>query len=126
MKKSLLVNKYSKQMRYNKSKSLFFNLVKNVQIFRSEIGHFERDHRFLFSSKMRNIRSCKEVRLQKIQVVRVIFFLKFLKLFKNEESFGESSSLPFFTFIPDMYINYSNNICFSKELKCNKCKKTHK
>ena len=96
MKKSLLVNKYSKQMRYNKSKSLFFNLVKNVQIFRSEIGHFERDHRFLFSSKMRNIRSCKEVRLQKIQVVRVIFFLKFLKLFKNEESFGESSSLPFF------------------------------
>ena len=38
----------------------------NVQIFPLEIGHFEHDHRFLFSREMWwNIRSCEEARGQK-------------------------------------------------------------
>ena len=39
--------------------------MKNVQIFPSGIGHFEHDHGFVFSRELWNIRSCKEVRLQK-------------------------------------------------------------
>ena len=30
----------------------FFGVMKNAQIFPSEIGHFEHDHRFLFSRQM--------------------------------------------------------------------------
>ena len=70
----------------------------NVQIFPLEIGHFEDDHRFLFSREMWNIRSCEEVRGQKlikfIQVVRIVFVLTFLKLRKNEKSFEESLPFP--------------------------------
>ena len=53
-------------MCYKKNKSLFFVVMKNDQIFLSEIGHFEYDHGFLFSRVMWNISSCKEVRLQKL------------------------------------------------------------
>ena len=52
LKKTLLVNKFKKQMCYNKNKPFFFDVTENVQIFPSEIGHFEHDHRFLFSREM--------------------------------------------------------------------------
>ena len=32
--------------------NLFFDVMKNVQIVPSEIGHFEHDHRFLFSKEI--------------------------------------------------------------------------
>ena len=43
----------------------FFDVMKNGQIFLSKFCHFQYDNRFLFSREMENIRSCKEVRLQK-------------------------------------------------------------
>ena len=48
----------------------FFDVIKNAQIFTSEIGHFEHDHRFLFSREMWNIKSCKDVTLQKLSKFR--------------------------------------------------------
>ena len=44
----------------------FFDVMKNGQIFFSKVCHFQYDNRFLFSREMGNIRSCKEVRLQKL------------------------------------------------------------
>ena len=55
-------------MCYKKDKfffSFFFDVMKYVHIFPSQIGNFEYDHRFAFSSQMKNIKSCMEVRLQK-------------------------------------------------------------
>ena len=40
--------------------------MKNVQVFPSQIGHFEHDHRFLFNREMRNIRSCMDLRQDNI------------------------------------------------------------
>ena len=53
-------------MCYKENKSLFFDLMKNGQIFPSNVFHFQYDHRFLFSTEMGNIRTCKEVWLQKL------------------------------------------------------------
>ena len=54
-------------MCYKKNKSaFFFDVMKNGQIFASEIGHFEHDDRFLFNREMGNIRSRKDVTLQKL------------------------------------------------------------
>ena len=39
--------------------------MKNVQMFPLEAGRFEHEHRILFSREIGNIRSYKEVRLQK-------------------------------------------------------------
>ena len=44
----------------------FFDVMKNGQIFPSNVCHFHYDPRFLFSREMGNIRTCKEVRLQKL------------------------------------------------------------
>ena len=44
----------------------FFDVMKNEQIFASEICHFEHDDRFLFNREMGNIRSRKDVTLQKL------------------------------------------------------------
>ena len=63
MKKNFLVNKYKKHMCYEENKSLFFEVIKNGQIFPSKVCHFQYDHRFLFSREMRNIRTHKEIRL---------------------------------------------------------------
>ena len=45
--------------------------MKNGQIFPTEVRHFEYDQLFLFSREMGNIRSCKEVRLQKLNKFRL-------------------------------------------------------
>ena len=50
-------------MCYEENKSLFFEVIKNGQIFPSKVCHFQYDHRFLFSREMRNIRTRKEIRL---------------------------------------------------------------
>ena len=63
MKKKFLGNKYKKDMCYEENKSLFFEVIKNGQIFPSKVCHFQYDHRFLFSREMRNIRTRKEIRL---------------------------------------------------------------
>ena len=39
--------------------------MKNGQIFPAKVFLFPYDHRFLFSREMGNIRTCREVRLQK-------------------------------------------------------------
>ena len=53
-------------MCYYENKSLFFDVMKNGQIFPSNVCHFHYDPRFLFSREMGNIRTCKEVRLQEL------------------------------------------------------------
>ena len=58
LEKNFLANKYKKQMWYKKKK--FSDIMKNVQIFSSEIGRFQYDHRFLFSREIGDIRSCKK------------------------------------------------------------------
>ena len=59
------VNKYKKQMYYQENKSLFFDVMKNGQIFPSEVFHFQYDHILLFSREMGNI-TWKEIRLKKL------------------------------------------------------------
>ena len=44
----------------------FFDVMENIQVFHSQIGHFEHDHRFLFNREMRNIRSCMDLRQDNI------------------------------------------------------------
>ena len=44
----------------------FFDVMKNGQMFPSEVCHFQYDHRFLFSREMGNIRTWKEKLLQKL------------------------------------------------------------
>ena len=58
-------------MGYKKNESLFFDVMKNVQIFSSETGHFEDDHRLLFSREIAKIRSCKKVRLRRLAKFRL-------------------------------------------------------
>ena len=77
------------------AKSLFFDVLKNGQIFASKVSHFQYDNRFLFSREMGTISSWKEVTLQTIYVARIVFVLTLFRLLKVEESFGESSSFPF-------------------------------
>ena len=43
----------------------FSDVMKNGLIFPSKVCHFQFDHRFHFSRKMGNIRTCMEARLQK-------------------------------------------------------------
>ena len=50
-------------MCYEENKSLFFEVIKNGQIFPSKFFRFQYDHRFLFSREMGNIRTRKEIRL---------------------------------------------------------------
>ena len=74
-------------MCYQQNKSLFLDVMKNGQIFLSKVYHFQYDHRFLLSREMRNIRTCKEVCLQKPTQFRLpimVFLLEFFKLFVNE------------------------------------------
>ena len=44
LKKRFLVNLYEKQMCYEGSKSLFFDVMKNGQIFSSKVFRFQYDH----------------------------------------------------------------------------------
>ena len=44
----------------------FFGFLNNGQIFASKVRNFQYNHRFLFSTEMGNIRTCKEKRLQKL------------------------------------------------------------
>ena len=56
--------------------------------------------------------------------------LKSVRLLKKMNPFTINTFLPSFffihlyfqNFIPNIYINYNNNVCFSKELRCSKCK----
>ena len=51
-------------MCYRENKSLFFDVMRNGQIFSSKSCHFQYDHRFLFSRETGNIRKwyvCKNV-----------------------------------------------------------------
>ena len=43
----------------------FLDVMKNGQIFSSRICHSQYDHRLFFSRDMGNIKTCKEIRLQK-------------------------------------------------------------
>ena len=52
-------------MSYKKDKFLFFDVMKNDQIFLLKVCHLF-DDKFQFSREMGNIRIRKEVRLQKI------------------------------------------------------------
>ena len=63
-KKNHFINKYKKQMCHNENKCLFFDVMKKRQYFPSNVCHY--DNRLVFSSEIRNIRSCKEVGLQKL------------------------------------------------------------
>ena len=40
--------------------------MKTGQIFPSKVSHFQYSHRFLLSREMENIRTCNEIRLQKL------------------------------------------------------------
>ena len=53
-------------MFHEENKSLFFDVLKNGQIFPSKVYHFLYDKRLFFSREMGNIRTCKEIRLQKL------------------------------------------------------------
>ena len=44
----------------------YFDVMENGQSCPSKVCPFQYDHRFLFSREEGNIRSCKEVRLQKL------------------------------------------------------------
>ena len=58
-------------MCYKENKSLFFfEVIKHGQTFPSKACHFQYDHIF-FSREMRNIRTCKRVRLQKLVKFRL-------------------------------------------------------
>ena len=69
-------------MYFKKNKYLFLDILKNAQIFLSEIGYFEHDHRFLFNREMANIRRCKYLRQDNI---------RFSHSHKNEEYLGRVS-----------------------------------
>ena len=71
MKKNVLLNKYKEQMRFHENKSLIFDVMKNGKNFPSKVCHFQYDHRFLFSREMSKIRTCKEVRMQKLVKFRL-------------------------------------------------------
>ena len=45
--------------------NVFFDIMKNDQNFSFNVCDFQYDHRLTFSTEMGNIRTCKEVRLQK-------------------------------------------------------------
>ena len=62
--KNFLVNKYKKQICYLENKSLIFDVMKNGQIFSSQISSFQYDHRSVFNRKMANIKTCKQIGLQ--------------------------------------------------------------
>ena len=50
-------------MCFNENKSLFFDAMKNGQIFPSKVCQFQYDHRFLFSREIKNIGTYNETRL---------------------------------------------------------------
>ena len=100
---------------YKENKSLFFDVMKNGQIFPAKVFLFPYDHRFCFSREMGNIGTCREVRLQKPitfsqdSIVKIVLVLAFFKLLKNEESFGKNFFFPFSAKCLD---RMSSNICF--------------
>ena len=53
------------------NKCPILKVIKNVQIFSSKVCYFQYDHRFLFSREMWNIRTCKDIRLQKLDKFRL-------------------------------------------------------
>ena len=62
LEKKFLVNKYK-----NRKINLYlFDIMKNCQIFSSKICHFQCENRFLLSREIGNLRTCREVRLQKL------------------------------------------------------------
>ena len=58
-------------MFYEKNKSPIFKVIKNFQVFPSNVYHFQYVHRFLFSTEMWNIRTCTKIRLQKLVKFRL-------------------------------------------------------
>ena len=50
----------------------FYDVMKNGQTFPSKVCHFQYDYILLFSREMGNIRTCKEVRLQKLLQFRLL------------------------------------------------------
>ena len=61
---SLLTNTRNKGAKRKIHKSLIFDVMKNDSIFRSNVCHFQYDPKFFFNREMRNVRACKELRLQ--------------------------------------------------------------
>ena len=103
--KNLLVSKYKKQMCYKKNKSLllllslllfcFFDVMKYDHIISSKLWHFLYNNRFLFSREMENIRSCKEIKLQKLMKLRLsehYLFWHFSSCLKMNNHLGRASS----------------------------------
>ena len=79
---------------YKENKSLIFDVMKNGHIFPSKVWHFQYDHRFLSSSKMRNIRTCKEARLQELIKFRLsgqYLFWHFSRCLKMKNHLGRVS-----------------------------------
>ena len=56
-----------------------------AKIFPSKVCHFQYNDRLLFSTEIGNIRTWKEMRLQKLEIyiVKIAFVLAFFKLLKN-------------------------------------------
>ena len=103
--KNVLINKYRKQM-CNKKDKYIFDVMQNGQNFSSKFCHFQYDDRLLFTTEMGNIKTGREVRLQKLKfwskLVLDSICLAFFKLLKNEKSFGNTSvkfHLPIHVFV---------------------------
>ena len=65
LKNAVLTNISNKYV-IRKINLYFFDVMKNDQIFSSNVCHFQYDHRFFFSREMGIIRMRKELRLQRL------------------------------------------------------------
>ena len=99
-------------MCYKKGKSLIFDVMKYGQIFPSKVCHLF-ENRFLFNREMGNIRSCKEVRLQKFIKSRLSkqnSFWHFLSQLRITDQLGRVFPSNFLKNV----LTETSNICFKK------------
>ena len=111
LKKKFLVKNIRNKCFVRKINLCFFDVMKNGQIFPSKVCHFQYDHRWHFSRKKGNIRTCKEARLKKLIKFRLsglYSFWQFSSCLKIENNLGEVSPS---NFLQDVLIETSN-FCF--------------
>ena len=84
-------------MCYKENESLFFDVMKNGQIFPSKVYHFQYDHRFLFSRERGTLKRARRYVCKNLLNMDCQNSIRFgiFKLLINEESFGKSFSFPF-------------------------------
>ena len=73
---------------------VFFDVMKYDHIISSKLWHFLYNNRFLFSREMENIRSCKEIKLQKLMKLRLsehYLFWHFSSCLKMNNHLGRAS-----------------------------------